>query len=467
MKQQRNLSWEKRLTILLTGACLLMTAASTVADIGTVMWQQKYNPASSSWNNGYFHSVGFNADGSILANGWRGEADSDSAIGVRFNVETGAILDTPAEWFLFEHMWNDYAADRFMDQHIDNDGNIYFVGMSYAASWNGPSSRYNVPNIWKFASTYNNPAPADIPDRPLWRKYHVGTGTPAEENGRFENMTVDSSGNIYAVGFYTETSSNRDWFIDKYDSDGTRAAGFPLSHDKDGLHDYSYDVATDSENNFIVVGSVLANATIDHHNWVVRKYKSDGTLLWTTEYDFAGSHDQALYVAVDGDDNILVSGYRRNATPESDNDWYIVKYAKDGDGFGGATIMWDKSWDDGNSKHGVGYEMALEGNGNFYIIGIQQKTSVEPAYTDRYRGILQYRDGQTGTLLDSQDIVLDATVNNRQDIEHDYVRRLVLRGDHLVIAGYTQQDGDYRVIRGRTGRVIMLHLPPFFKDSFE
>lgn len=334
-------------------------AASAAADIGTEIWQQKFNPTSSNWNNGFFQSVGFNADGSILANGWRGEADSESAIGVRFNAETGAVLDTPAEWFLFEHMWNDYAADRFMDQHIDSNGNIYFVGMSYAANWNTFSSRYNVPNIWKFASSYDNPV-SDIPDRPLWRKYHAGPGTATEENGRFENMAVDNAGNIYAVGFYTQTASNRDWIIDKYDSDGNRAAGFPLSHDNDGLHDYAYDVATDSEGNFVVVGSVLVDAATDHHDWVVRKYKGDGTLLWATQYDFAGGHDQAQYVAIDSDNNVIVSGYRRNATPADDNDWYIVKYAKDGDGVGGTTIMWEQFWDGGNSKHGVGYEMALD-----------------------------------------------------------------------------------------------------------
>jgi uncharacterized delta-60 repeat protein len=452
---------------MLAGGCLLVGAVAAVADIGAVVWQQKYNPASSSWNNGFFWSVGFNKDGSILASGFRGEADSDSAIGVRYNALTGAVVDTPQEWFLFEYSWSDYAHDRFHDQHIDSNGNIYFVGMSYAASWNLSSSRYNVPNIWKFSSSYNNPPPPDNPDRPLWRKYHVGTGTATEENGRFDNMAVDSSDNIYAVGYYTETSTNRDWIIDKYDSDGNRATGYPLSHDKDGLHDYAYDVAVDGDNNFIVVGSVLVDAATDHYNWVVRKYESNGTLLWQTEYDLADDHDQALYVAVDSDDNVIVSGYLTNAAPASDKDWYIVKYAKDGDGLGGATIMWDKSWDDGSSRHGLGYEMALGNDDNIYIIGIQLKTSVDPAYTDRYRGILQYRDGETGALLNSQDIVLDATVNNKPALEHDYLRRLALKGGQLVIGGYTQQDGGYAVTRGRTGRVVMLHLPTLFKDGFE
>lgn len=255
--------------------------------------------------------------------------------------------------------------------------------------------------------------------------------------------------------------------VDRYDSDGNRAAGFPIIHDNEGLHDYAYGVARDSEDNLIVVGSVLVDADTDHHDWAVRKYKSDGALLWATQYDYSTGHDQALYVAVDRNDDVIVSGYRRNDGVSGDNDWYLVKYAKDGDGSGGATVMWEQSWDNGLSLHGNGYEIAVEKGGNFYVIGAQQKDSVEPAYTARARAVLQYRDGRTGELLDLQDIELDATANNKPALEHDYISRLTLKGDHLLIAGYTQQDGGYTVTRGRTGRVVMLRLFSLFKDGFE
>lgn len=58
--------------------------------------------------------------------------------------------------------------------------------------------------------------------------------------------------------------------------------------------------------------------------------------------------------------------------------------------------MWDQAWDDGNSEHGTGYEMALDNVDNFYIVGIQQQASVTPAYCNRYRALIQYRDGQDG-----------------------------------------------------------------------
>ena len=59
-------------------------------------YQMNYKDTPGRLNihdNVFFHSVEFNTDGSILANGWRGEADSDSAIGVRYDAATGVVLE--------------------------------------------------------------------------------------------------------------------------------------------------------------------------------------------------------------------------------------------------------------------------------------------------------------------------------------------------------------------------------------
>ena len=468
MNQHRKSRRKHGLTSLLA-VVLLVFATSTVAQIGTVVWQQIYSPVSS-YGQGSLYTAGFNTIGSILVNGFRSEADSGTAIGIRYDAETGVVIDSPPEWFLFEYDYWDYAHDRFYDQHIDSSGNVYFVGMGYPATKNTFSARYNVPNIWKYASNYNNPTSGN-PDRPLWKQHYVGTGVPEDNSGQFNGMAVDSADNIYAVGYFTDLASaesGRDWIIDKVNSDGTRATGFPKTLDHDGLNDYANDVATDSEDNIVVVGSVSVNDVTGHNDWIVRKYNSDGILLWETQYDFTGGHDAAIFVAIDTDDNVIVSGYRRNAAPSSDNDWYIVKYSKEGDGNGGATVIWDQSWDDGSSTHGNSYDLVLDGSNNIYVIGIQLKDSaVAPVYNDRYRSVLQFRDGQTGELLNMQEFDLDKTPNDRAATEHDYLRGLALRGDDLVIVGYTQQDGLWSLQKSKTGRVVMLHLFLMFKDGFE
>jgi hypothetical protein len=485
MKQNQKRSWKMGLSTLLAGGGLLFSATPgfaepDVPEIGTEIWQQQYNPdpTENYYRNGVFWSVGFNTDGSVLANGHRSEADSGSGIGMRYNAETGVVLDPMPEWILFEYNFYDYAQDRFRDQYIDSSGNMYFVGMSYRASWNSGASkytRYNVPNVWKYSSSYSNTL-TTAADRPLWKSYYAGSGDATQENGTFEAIAADSVGNIYAVGYYLNlfstlnppsTASQRDWIIDKFDSDGVRVTGFPVSYNKDNLHDYAYDVATDSEDNFVVVGAVLVDAATDHYDWAVRKYASNGSLVWETQSDLSAAHDQAFSVAVDGDDNVIVAGYRTKAT--GDRDWYIVKYAKDDDGNGGATIIWEKSWDNGNSQHGEARGLVLDHNGFIYIVGSQAKSSVTPAYTDRSRPVLQYRHGHTGELLGIQEFILDKTPNDILAEEHDYLRGLALKGDQLVKAGYTQQDGLWSVRGKYTSRVLMLKLVPIpmFADGFE
>ena len=443
-------------------------AAFGLPPVGEVLWQQQFNPADTSRKNALLYSVGFLPDGAILTSGNRGEADSKSAIGLRLDRATGAILDSPPEWYLFEDTIFDYAQDSFNDLIIMPDGEVFFAGRSYPANFNSFSSRFNVPNVWKYSSTYNN-TPGSNPDRPVWRQYYSRAGTADDNAGQFNALSMDAAGNFIAVGYYTKldsTTSSRDWIIDKYDSDGNRAPGFPIALDHMGLNDYAYDVATDSESNFIVAGSVLVDADTNHRDWVVRKYSSDGTLLWDHQYDWAGKHDQASKLAVNANDDIIVSGYRREDQTD-DDDWYLVKYAADGDGEGGPNVLWEQAWDAGNGKPGRGADVLMERSGNFYVVGRQQEDSSDPFFENRYRSVLQFRDGETGELLRMQKIELDPTPNNQPDDEHDYLVSMAIDDGYLVIAGYTVQDGGSSVVRGRTGRIVMVSVQNIFRDRFE
>ncbi len=439
-------------------------ASAFTGEIGAITWQKIFNSGTAPYFQAFFNSVWFNSDGSLLVSGYRGEPDSKSAIALHYDAATGDIRDTPAEWFLFEYTYGDYTHDRFYDQFIDSNGNTFFVGVSYGDHFNTSGTRYNCPSIWKYDSAYTNPDPnSGNPERPLWRNYHCDDGHP-ENNGEFNDMAVDSSGNIYVVGWFKNldsTTSDRDWIIDKYAGDGTEATGFPLILNKDDFSDYAASIAVDSEDNFIVVGSVQLEGFVPeshHYDWVVRKYNADGTLLWDTEYDYGGNNlnDQALFVVVDAHDDIIVCGYRTNNTTAKDRDWYIVKYGKNGDGSGGASVLWEQFWDDGQNKHGLARGMLLDDQQNIYLIGRQGKDSTDPVYTDRLRPVLQYRDGQTGTLLKSQDIPLMPTHNHSWNIEHDFMYRLARKDGQLVIAGGTSEDANYLTPYSRTGRVVML-----------
>ena len=66
-------------------------------------------------------------------------------------------------------------------------------------------------------------------------------------------------------------------------------------------------MAVDSSNNVIVAGIPTAYGS----DYVTIKYSSEGVPLWTNHYNGRGYGDNnhALAVAVDGSNNVIVTGY--------------------------------------------------------------------------------------------------------------------------------------------------------------
>ena len=91
-----------------------------------------------------------------------------------------------------------------------------------------------------------------------------------------------------------------------------------------GYGDWASDVAVDSEDNVIVTG-YTANQTGDTDYYTI-KYDEDGNEIWSKSYD-SGSNDEAHAVAVDSEDNVIVTGFcDHNLTAY----YYTIKYDQDG-----------------------------------------------------------------------------------------------------------------------------------------
>ena len=422
-------------------------------EVAHVAWQYSYSPGTM-YNQAELWDLGFYPDGTLLVVGQRSEPDSISAVGIRLNPDTGRVLDTPPEWFLFENTWGDYAWDLFRAVVIDDRGNVFLAGSSYAERFNTWSVRYNVPNVWAYPWDYENDG---TPDRPTWRSYYKNPEARYSDytRGEYLDLARADDGSLFAVGWVTSPTNlaDRNWIIDKFDADGQRMEGFPLFYDARGLYDYAHRVALDSQGNLVVIGQVQ-RLTVDT---LVRKYQPDGTLLWEMEID-SGGDDAPWGLAIDSNDDILVVGQGKAAPDRSDIDWHLFKLAAEGDGQGGGQMIWEQFWDDGNLKDGLAQGIALDRHDNLYVVGRQMRDSDDPAYTNRYRPVVQYRDGRTGQLLNDQSIILSPTPNDQPAEEHDVLHTLALRDRHLAIVGYTIQDGPSLLVGKSTGRVVMLDL---------
>jgi uncharacterized delta-60 repeat protein len=244
----------------------------------------------------------------------------------------------------------------------------------------------------------------------LWHKaYDGGYGDEASD------VAVDSEDNIIVTGYTTNEAGNTSYYTIKYDKDGNEI--WSKSYDG-GNDDEAYGVAVDSEDNIIVTG-FSRNATGNgKDNYYTIKYDKDGNEIWNKSYA-DGQTDQAMAVAVDSQDNIIVTGCSRNlgvhyltikydkdgneiwnqtyhdcpiseafgvAVDSEDNvivtgqscfpngDWHTIKY----NGTDGSQI-WLVTWGGGGDNEG--HRVALDSEGNIIVTGTRQHPPYGP-YSD-------------------------------------------------------------------------------------
>jgi hypothetical protein len=187
---------------------------------------------------------------------------------------------------------------------VDGSGNVYVTGSEWVS---GQSD-----NIWvrKYDSVGNA----------VWTRTHNGT---ANSQDRGYAVGVDGSGNVYVTGSETVTEQSSNIWIRKYDSDGN-VVWTRTYNGAANLEDKGYGIAVDGQGNVYVAGSEYVVGEED--NVWVRKYNSDGNVVWTRTYNGAANgNDGGHGIAVDASGNVYVTG-SEYVTGEEDNIW-VRKYA--------------------------------------------------------------------------------------------------------------------------------------------
>ena len=158
------------------------------------------------------------------------------------------------------------------------------------------------------------------------------------------------------------------------------------THDDDEILNFARDVAVDSQNNIVVLGTMDGD-------WVIHKYDSDGNTVWEETYD-SGDYDYPFAVAVDSSDNIIVSGKR-------DSECLTRWYATNGDDlgefiFGDVFTITDVAVDSEDNVIVVGYM-----GDDYYVV--KHDVDVE-LWSQTYDG--GYTDRAHGVAVDSDDNVV-------------------------------------------------------------
>lgn len=224
---------------------------------------------------------------------------------------------------------------------LDNDGNIYVTGTSELLNQvNIATVKYNSAGVQQWAVFYNGPGLSfdepyalvvdglgnayvagtsqgsgsgddivllkyDATGVEQWAKRYTGSGNnPDAATG----MALDASGNIFVTGS-TNVAGNNNFVTIKYNPNGDQQ--WIVFYDSPAkFSDGANALALDQAGNVYVSGSSMSQSLST--DFLTIKYNGAGIQQWVARYAGTDNFDVAKAIAVDGSNNVIVSGQSLN-----------------------------------------------------------------------------------------------------------------------------------------------------------
>ena len=139
-----------------------------------------------------------------------------------------------------------------------------------------------------------------------------------------------------------------------------------------GHDDLPWSVAVDSEDNVIVTGQ-SDDGTTWGYNYYTVKYDKNGVEQWSERYDGSGFDDLAFYVATDSEHNVIVTGWSNDSV---DYNYYTVKYGKNGG------EIWNRTYD--SYSEDMAWFVAADSEDNVIVTGFSHGGASYDYYTIKY-----------------------------------------------------------------------------------
>jgi len=223
---------------------------------------------------------------------------------------------------------------------VDAAGNVYVTGFSYGAGTSGDYTtlKYNSSGVQQWAARYNGPV--NGPDLA-------------------SSLAVDAAGNVYVTGASFGAGAGFDYATVKYNSAGAQQ-WVARYNGPANLDDQASRIALSGAGNIYIAGqSENADMTFDY---ATIKYNAAGVQQWIARYDGpANSNDEGAALAVDGAENVYVTGGSESASTSSD--YATIKYNSAG------TQQWVARYDGPDNDSDAATALTLDGAGNVYVTG--------------------------------------------------------------------------------------------------
>ncbi|MBR5983833.1 MAG: T9SS type B sorting domain-containing protein [Bacteroidales bacterium] len=205
------------------------------------------------------------------------------------------------------------------------------------------------------------------------------------ESEYVSDVAVDASGNIYMTGSFSGTLSidgysvtslgNTDFYVAKMSPEGSVLW---LKSGGSSAVEEGNSIDVDADGNVYVVGLSNENTTFDGNSYsslggrdgFLLKLDNDGNFVYVRVIG-CFNDDNANDVVVDGDNNVIVTGYFNYALQISTtslfqsargaNDAFLVKFDSEGN------FLWTMSY--ASTSHDYGRRVTCDNEGNIYLAG--------------------------------------------------------------------------------------------------
>ncbi len=210
------------------------------------------------------------------------------------------------------------------------------------------------------------------------------------DDDEFNSIAIASGGSIYAIGYTKVSGQKSDMLLVKWNS-ATCDTIWTRTYDFAKQSDKAESMVVDVSENIYVTGKSDSNPvdSIDNNDIVTIKYNSNGNVLWTQRYNSASNLiDEPTKVILDNNGDVLVGG----KTEIGDDDIFVIKYnSSTGSPVWAQPIVYDGPFANDDRLT----DIAVDGSNNIFVSGYSQ-TGISPSTNDPV--ILKYdaSGNQTG-----------------------------------------------------------------------
>jgi len=250
----------------------------------------------------------------------------------------------------------------------------------------------------------------------LWKRTAQESGY---QSSQYNSIAIDSTGNVYAGGNAYVNTTWGDFLVVKYSSIGTKlwSGKYGVSnHD-----DHARKIALDRFSNVYITGTGYNTQTADYYDYLTVKYSSTGVQQWARMYN--RSVDDAYNIAVDYSDNIIVTG--SSSFSGTSYDFCTIKYNPSGDS------QWVRIYSGPANSYDEAYFIKVDSYNNVYVAGrvgssnditvatIKYSNNGIQQWVMQYPGVVQTNLG--GMTIDNNRNVFVITSNGLNGTGADYI----------------------------------------------